>query len=94
MKTASVTELKNGLSSFLEKVQRGHSVLVTEHSRPVAILEKVSTDRLPPNLRDLAAQGLIALPGKDLDLKAFFSMLKAKGKNSLIEALSEDREGR
>jgi len=94
MKIASVTELKNGLSGYLEKVQRGHSVLVTDHQRPVAILERITADRLPPDLAELTAKGLVSLPGPGLDLKQWFKMPKARGSGSLAAAVIDDREGR
>ncbi len=39
MKTATVTEAKNGLSALLDRVKAGESVVITERGVPVAVLE-------------------------------------------------------
>ena len=39
MKSASVSEAKNGLSALLDEVRRGETVLITHHGRPVARIE-------------------------------------------------------
>lgn len=39
MKTATISETKNGLSALLDRVRHGESVLITDRSRPVARLE-------------------------------------------------------
>ena len=36
MKTATVTEAKNGLSALLDQVKAGESFIITERGRPVA----------------------------------------------------------
>jgi len=41
MKTATVTEAKNGLSALLDRVKAGESVLILDRGRPVARLEPV-----------------------------------------------------
>lgn len=42
MKTATISETKNGLSALLDRVRHGESVLITDRSRPVARLEPVA----------------------------------------------------
>lgn len=41
MKKATITEVKNHLSAFLDKVKHGEPVLITDRGRPVARLESV-----------------------------------------------------
>src|SRR5258705_2819747 len=41
MKTATISETKNGLSALLDRVQHGESILITDRNRPVARLEPV-----------------------------------------------------
>ena len=41
MKTATISETKNGLSALLDRVRHGESILITDRSRPVARLEPV-----------------------------------------------------
>ncbi len=42
MKTATISETKNGLSALLARVRHGESILVTDRGRPVARLEPVT----------------------------------------------------
>ena len=39
MKTATITEAKNGLSALIDRVREGESVLITDRGIPVAVLE-------------------------------------------------------
>ena len=43
MRTATVTEAKNGLSALLDQVKAGHDVLITDRGIPVARLVPVSS---------------------------------------------------
>ena len=43
MKSASVSEAKNGLSALLDEVRQGETVLITHHGKPVARLEPCQT---------------------------------------------------
>jgi prevent-host-death family protein len=94
MNTASVTELKNSLSAYLGKVQRGQRVVVTDHHRPVAILQSIFNHPMPSELLGLAADGLVAMPKGKLDLQSFLSLPKGRSRTSLVSAVSEDRDGR
>jgi prevent-host-death family protein len=42
METATITQVKNGLSSYIDKVKSGESILVTDRGVPVAVLEPVA----------------------------------------------------
>ena len=42
MKTATITEAKNGLSSLIDQVKSGESILILDRGVPVARLEPVS----------------------------------------------------
>jgi prevent-host-death family protein len=42
MKTATVTDAKNGLSALLDRVRAGESVVITDRGVPVAVLEPVA----------------------------------------------------
>ena len=46
MKSASVSETKNGLSALLDEVRRGETVLITNHGKPVARIESYHTTEL------------------------------------------------
>ena len=40
--TATITEVKNGLSAILDRVKAGESVVVTDRGVPVAVIEPVT----------------------------------------------------
>lgn len=42
MKTATITQAKNGLSALLDRVRHGETIVITNRSRPVARLEPVA----------------------------------------------------
>jgi prevent-host-death family protein len=41
VKSATISQTKNGLSALLDRVRHGESILITDRSRPVARLEPV-----------------------------------------------------
>lgn len=43
MKTATITQAKNGLSALLDRVRAGETVLITDRGRPVARLEPATS---------------------------------------------------
>jgi len=94
MKVASVSELKNGLSGFLQMVRQGQSVLVTDHSKPVAVIEQVRDSEIPQDLAGLLMRGGLQIPKKKLDISAFLKRSKASCTDSLLGAVSEDRDAR
>lgn len=60
MKTATITEMKNGLSAYIDRVRTGESILVTDRGIPVAVLEPVTgLEHLDPQLLALERKGLI-----------------------------------
>jgi prevent-host-death family protein len=60
MKTASITEAKNGLSSLIDRVRAGESVLITDRGIPVARIEPVAAGDDPTGrLERLERAGLI-----------------------------------
>jgi prevent-host-death family protein len=46
MKTATITEAKNGLRALIDLVRSGESVVITDRGRPVAMLEPMHS---PPD---------------------------------------------
>jgi len=98
MKTASVTESKNGLSGLLRSVRAGKSVLIFDRQVPVARLEPVSADSLPDGSRLLALerQGLLRRPRQGGSIHARLAALPlprlAKGANAVAAVLAERAE--
>lgn len=78
--TVGVRQLKNQLSSFLDRVKAGEEITVTEHGRPIARLSAVggNVDRMA----ELVATGIIhpatsprRLPAKRVKFVAGSSLL-------------------
>lgn len=96
MKTASVTESKNGLSRLLRQVRAGKSVLIFDRNVPVARLEPVSAASLPDDQRLLALerQGLIRRPirsGSIADVLKRMQRPKLRHGSSLVDAVLAER---
>lgn len=100
MKTATVTESKNGLSELLRSAKAGKGVLILDRDIPVARLEPIVADTLPDDVRllGLERQGLIRRP---LQAGSVWEKLKStpaprlKGGASAVAALlAERQEGR
>jgi prevent-host-death family protein len=72
--TVGVRELKNQLSSFLDRVKAGEDITVTEHGRPIARLTAIGGD--VDRMAELVEAGIIRpatrperrLPGKRVKL--------------------------
>lgn len=81
-----VRDLKNNLSRYLDRVQRGEEIIVTEHGRPVARLSAVDepTDRLAA----LVASGAVR-PPKNRQRQRPARRIKAKG--SVSDLVAEQR---
>lgn len=62
MKTATITQAKNGLSALLDRVRAGESVIITDRGRPVARLEPAtSTDGRDGRLARLERAGMLRI---------------------------------
>src|SRR3989304_9667667 len=62
MKTATITEVKNGLSALIDQVRAGESILITDRGLAVARLEPVTTTPDPTGrLRRLERAGIVRI---------------------------------
>jgi prevent-host-death family protein len=60
-----VRELRNNLSRYLDRVQAGDEVVVTDHGREIARVVPIGNgERKPSALDRLVAEGLVASPMK------------------------------
>lgn len=86
----AVRELRQNLSRYLRRVQRGERLEVTLRRKPVAVLAPLDESRTA--LRRLAAEGRATPPQGDLlDLPSPKGPVTTKGTDALCE-LREDRE--
>src|SRR5580658_9953282 len=97
MRTASITEAKNGLSALIDSLKGGSAVLIVDRGRPVARLEPVGGDqegREDGRLARLVRDGLVR-PRRTSPPRALFSDEPPVAGASAVEALIEERrEGR
>ena len=84
-----VRELRQNLSKYLRRVERGERLEVTEHGRPVAVLAPLGEHETP--LARLIAGGRVTPPRHDL-----LAQLPPKGRISTAtsEALDDERADR
>ena len=99
MHSVNIADLKNNLSRYLRHVRRGEEILIRDRKAPIAkIIPLPLADEFDAELLALAAAGLVKLPKKKLDLDAFFSRKKTKGRRiplkRLVDAVIADREER
>jgi prevent-host-death family protein len=95
MKTATITEVKNGLSAFLDRVREGESILILDRGTPVARLEPVRSDSEPSGrLRRLERAGLVAAASQRMPLAVLRQPgPRPIGRASAVKALLEERRG-
>ena len=97
MKTATITEAKNGLSALIDRVRAGKSVLILDRGTPVARLEPVASGPDPAGrLRRLERAGIVRA-GKappPLDLIRTPAPRVPEGASAVRAVLDERRSGR
>ena len=93
METASISEVKNGLSAIIDRVKGGESIVVTDRGIPVAVIEPV-TGRIDveDRLARLERLGLIKRGKGEVPLE----LLRSPGPRlpdgvSLVDYLLEER---
>lgn len=100
MKKASISQIKNHLSEYLDQVTgNGEAIVITKRDRPIAQLVPMNGTRASSNQEDearlqrLERAGLIRRgSGKPLPLDWFKKAPKLKRGVSLLRALLEERE--
>lgn len=93
MERATITELKNGLSAFIDKVRAGDTIVVTDRGVPVAVIEPVAT-RLDwdERLSRLERTGLVKRGSGKPPLELMRTPgPKLRGGVSLVDAVLEER---
>jgi len=93
MRTSNIASAKSHFSHLIDLVKQGQTVLITERNKPVATLQPV-VHLSTAGLDGLYASGLLAPPGKTLDVGAFLAAPRASlaVENSLTRAVLAERE--
>jgi len=91
MKTATITEVKNGLSALIDRVRSGETILVTDRGLPVARIEPVTPASEPTGrLRRLERAGHVRVGAQPPPLDLLREPAPPSG-SSALEALLEER---
>ena len=94
MAIASISETKAKLSALLELVRAGETVTITDRGKPVAHIVPAAKGEAGDDearLARLERAGLIRRPTKKLDVEAFLARPLAKSRESVVEALLDER---
>jgi prevent-host-death family protein len=86
-------ELKTRLGTYLNRVRRGETILVTDRNEPVAELRPVpgATNPNLAGLRTAAAAGIVTLPVRPAPSR--FTPIRSRG-TLASSAVSSDRDDR
>ena len=87
--TVGVRELKNHLSSFLDRVKAGEEITVTEHGRPIARLRAVGGD--VDRMAELIAAGIVQAAPKAHRQLPTKRVKLVGGSTSLASIVAEQR---
>jgi prevent-host-death family protein len=93
MNTVGVRELKNRLTHYVRLAKQGVEIIITEHGRPVALIQALQEVRSPKSkeaqLAKLAAQGRLILPnGRAMRVKRV-RLKGASMANTVLEGRDE-----
>ena len=92
MKTASITEAKNGLSALIDRVRAGDSVLITDRGVPVARLEPMAQYPDPDGrIARLERAGIVRRGTGPVSLEELGPPPKMPDGVSLVETVLEER---
>lgn len=97
MKTATITEAKNGLSALIDLVRAGESVVITDRGRAVAMLEPLgSAPDATGRLLRLQRAGLVrvATGAMPMELLRTPPPPLVPGSSAVDAVLDERRSGR
>jgi antitoxin (DNA-binding transcriptional repressor) of toxin-antitoxin stability system len=95
MTSVNISHLRSRLSTYLGRVRRGEEILIRDRNLAIAkIVPLHKTGDFGQDIEELAAQGLVRLPAKRLDWKAFFALpapdIPMDNVRSAIEAEREE----
>jgi len=91
MKKATITEAKNQLSSLIDRVRHGETIVITDRGRPVARLMSALTEAADDpdgRLARLERRGGLRLAGSS---PPHMKKLTGKKKSGVLDALLDER---
>jgi len=93
VRTVSIADLKDHLSSYLNEVRSGREVLIRDRKTPIArIVPLPPLDELEPELLRLAAAGQVRLPSRPLPQDFWSTAAPHVARKRIARALEAERE--
>lgn len=94
MKKASISQVKNHLSAYIDLVRNGETVLLTDRDRPVARIVPLEPGNVADEARlaELERSGVLRRALKP-PMKVLPSPVKLPAGVSVLDALLEERRG-
>ena len=93
MSTVGVRELKNRLTHYLRLTKKGEEIVVTEHGKPIALIQKIEKAQkkssLEARLAKAAADGKLTLPTRKPSKRIKPKWIEGKPMSKIV---LEDRE--
>jgi antitoxin (DNA-binding transcriptional repressor) of toxin-antitoxin stability system len=91
MEKATISELKNGLSSYLDKVRAGETVVILDRDRPIARIERIGAEAgTDERLARLERSGIVRRASKRLPADVLTEPAPAS-RRSVLQALLDER---
>lgn len=91
MEKATISQLKNHLSAYLDKVRAGQTILILDRNQPIARLEKISgAAKRDDRISRLERAGLLKRPVGKLSISGLRGAAPQTEK-SVLQALIEER---
>ena len=99
METVNVAELKNKLSSFLQRARAGEQIVIRNRNLPIARIVPLDWNDMELEVASLVASGQMTLPTKKLNEKRFWSIGRGARPNrdlkqAMRRAIEAEREER
>jgi antitoxin (DNA-binding transcriptional repressor) of toxin-antitoxin stability system len=91
VKKASISELKNQLSAYLQSVRAGETVLILDRNEAIARIERVADENRDDRLARLHRSGVLTPPAQPLPLEILRQPVP-RAAHSVLAALIEERE--
>ncbi len=95
MKSATITEAKNGLSALIDRVRAGESIVITDRGIPVAVLEPATRLMDPEErLAKLERGGIVRRPKGGRSIRELLDTPPAKllAEVDVVAMVIEERE--
>lgn len=91
MINVGIRDLKNKLSTYLDLVRDGETVVVTDRGKPFARIENIEADELTDSLKSLIASGQMRYVGKPRFIPTPMKLLPGDDGKQMVDYIREQR---